>query len=187
MSDNSAMAPEALLRHATLLKLAAAVLVLAWFLTSEWACYVSRSLPLRALFAAPVQGTAATRRPPAAAAAAHTSPSPNPSETSTSLAGNVPLAVVAVLTLRWAFVQLEAAQRARARVREAQRWRRELREEPPTTPGAAATGFGLPPGAAKPDAWRKFVRSPVVEDAWTRFCGSIIQEVRCTKEAWVGG
>lgn len=54
-------------------------------------------------------------------------------------------------------------------------WRREA---PPTTP---APTLGIPPNSSKPDAWRKFVRAPVVEEAWARFAGSIVQEVRCRR------
>ncbi|EFN59116.1 hypothetical protein CHLNCDRAFT_137916 [Chlorella variabilis] len=91
-------------------------------------------------------------------------------KTSTSLLGNVPLALVALLSLRWLFARLERQQRARLLAARAGRaWRRDL---PPATP---APTF-VPPSGAKPDAWRKFVRAPVVEEAWVRFCGSIVQE-----------
>jgi hypothetical protein len=77
-----------------------------------------------------------------------------------------------VFSVRWAFAQLERQQRARLREREAARaWRREAA---PSTP---APTFGVPPGAAKAEGWRKFVRAPVVEEAWARFAGSIVQEV----------
>ena len=83
----------------------------------------------------------------------------------------MPLALVALLSLRWLFARLERQQRARLLAARAGRaWRRDL---PPATP---APTF-VPPSGAKPDAWRKFVRAPVVEEAWVRFCGSIVQEV----------
>lgn len=97
---------------------------------------------------------------------------PPPAETSTSVLGNLPLAVLAVVTLRAGFSCLERQQRAKLRdARDARAWRSEA---PPTTP---APTFGVPPSAAKPDSWRKYVRAPVVEEAWAKFCGSIVQEV----------
>lgn len=117
-----------------------------------------------------------TRPPPAGLSA----------ETSTSLVGNLPLALLAVVTVRWAFLKLERQQRAclRAARQEARGWRREGGggEALPPSP------FGVPASAARPEAWRKFVRAPVVEEAWARFCGSIVQEVRCVLGGirWVG-
>lgn len=102
-------------------------------------------------------------------------------ETSTSAAGNLPLALLVVATIRWVFLQLEAAQRAQRATSEARSWRREAADAPAATPPS----LGLPPGAARPDAWRKFVHSPVVEEAWSRFAGSIIQQV-CSGRCHVG-
>ncbi|KAL4430933.1 hypothetical protein ABPG75_006189 [Micractinium tetrahymenae] len=94
-------------------------------------------------------------------------------KTSASLVGNLPLALLSVVTVRLLLAAVEREQRARA-ARAARAppmaWRREA---PPTTP---APTFGIPPGSSKPDAWRKFVRAPVVEEAWARFAGSIVQE-----------
>ena len=89
------------------------------------------------------------------------------------MAGNLPLALLAVVTLRWGLRKLERQQRARllAARQEARSWRREGGEAPPPSP------FGVPSSAARPESWRKFVRAPVVEEAWARFCGSIVQEV----------
>lgn len=124
----------------------------------------------------PCSLTPPTRPPPAGLSA----------ETSASLAGNLPLALLGVVTVRWAFLKLERQQRARLRAarQEARGWRREGvgGEAPPPSP------FGVPASAARPEAWRKFVRAPVVEEAWARFCGSIVQEVRCVLggNGWAG-
>jgi hypothetical protein len=87
--------------------------------------------------------------------------------------GNVPVALLAVIGLRFLCCHMDRQQRGSPLgAREARSWRHQA---PPTTPAAT---FGVPPSAAKPDSWRKLVRAPVVEEAWSRFAGSIIQEVR---------
>ncbi|KAI3433581.1 hypothetical protein D9Q98_003392 [Chlorella vulgaris] len=93
------------------------------------------------------------------------------SKTSSSMLGNVPVALLAVIGLRFLCCQMDRQQRGSPLgAREARSWRQQA---PPTTPAAT---FGVPPSAAKPDSWRKLVRAPVVEEAWSRFAGSIIQE-----------
>ncbi len=152
----------------TVLQLAGAALMLALLLTSE----CGRALVLgagRPALPPRLGDLAASRRP------TRHPPRRLSAETSASLAGNLPLALLAVVTVRWAFLKLERQQRARllAARQEARGWRREGGEAPPPSP------WGVPPSASRPEAWRKFVRAPVVEEAWARFCGSIVQEVRC--------
>lgn len=96
-------------------------------------------------------------------------------DTSPSMAGNIPLALLLVASVRWGLRTAERQQRLRLlAARQGTRgWWHERQEGPPL---ATPPELGVPSGAARPEAWRTFVRAPVVEEAWSKFCGSIVQE-----------
>ena len=80
-------------------------------------------------------------------------------------------ALVVVLVVRW--VAAAADWDKRAAVLRAERNVRLLaaaRERAAAPPYAASSPTATPSSASKPDAWRKFVRAPVVEEAWVSVC-----------------
>jgi hypothetical protein len=97
-------------------------------------------------------------------------------ETSSSCWANLPFALLALLALRWLLVQADTARRLSmlGHGRE-----RRLRADAANDAPPRAVQFAAQPGSSssRPDSWRDYVKSPVVEHAWESLCGSIVQEV----------
>jgi hypothetical protein len=107
---------------------------------------------------------------------------------------NLPVALVAVLGLRWLHLNTDIRFRGGAAAfRRAPAAGERLRAaggERQSAPGALAEPAWppVPPAAAaKSDGrWRDAVRAPLVEHAWETLCGSIVQEVRSRSTAAAG-
>ena len=86
-----------------------------------------------------------------------------------SVVCNLPLALAAVIAVRWLLLRTEERCRAQA----ARRHLRDTVDAVPGVPPAALASQPPPPGPSR--NWRGLVQSPVVEHAWETLCGSIVQ------------